>query len=230
MIYCISDIHGCLGPLEDALELVDLSGDNKLVLLGDYIHGGDENTAVLEKIMKMERKYGMDKVIVLAGNHEDMASDGRWPIRADRFAQSDDDQDEDDDKYLDWISALRRIYVEGNTIFVHAGIDEDAGEYWQCGTDDYTLTEKYPAETGHFDCGEPDREMKIVAGHVGTAEISGDPRFHDIFYDGQSHYYIDSTVLDSGYLNVLAVDTGADKYYSVTENGTYPVLPYAEEN
>lgn len=232
MIYCIADIHGRLGPFEDALALVDFTGDNKLVLLGDYIHGGSENIEVLDKIMMLERTYGSDKVIVLAGNHEDMAIDGRWPIRASRFTSFEDEieDDEIDDKYIDWMSDLRRIYVEGNTIFVHAGIDEDAGEFWEWETDDYTLTEKYPAQLGYFDCGEPERDIKIVAGHVGTAEISGDPSFHDIYYDGQSHYYIDSTVLDSGYLNVLAFDPDQDKFFTVTENGKYPVFPYNDEN
>jgi len=33
IIYAMSDIHGCLDAFEYALSLVDLSGDNKLVLL-----------------------------------------------------------------------------------------------------------------------------------------------------------------------------------------------------
>ena len=45
--------------------------------------------------------------------------------------------------------------------------------------------------------------MKIVAGHTGTAEISGDPGFHDIYFDGESHYYIDGTVLESGIIPVI---------------------------
>lgn len=43
IIYCMSDIHGCLAEFEDALSLVldDIEqGKAKLVLLGDYIHGG----------------------------------------------------------------------------------------------------------------------------------------------------------------------------------------------
>lgn len=27
---------------------------------------------------------------------------------------------------------------------------EEAEDLWELGTDDYTFTEKYPAETGHF--------------------------------------------------------------------------------
>ncbi len=51
IIYCMSDIHGCLAEFEDALSLVldDIEqGKAKLVLLGDYIHGGPDNRGVLE--------------------------------------------------------------------------------------------------------------------------------------------------------------------------------------
>ena len=51
-IYCMSDIHGCYSALCDALEFVfdhlD-EPDTKLIFLGDYIHGGEDNIAVLRK-------------------------------------------------------------------------------------------------------------------------------------------------------------------------------------
>ena len=79
-VFAMSDIHGHFHAFHEALQLVDLSGDNQLVLCGDYIHGGEDDYAVLDQIMKLEKKYGPEKVVVLAGNHEDMACDGRWPI------------------------------------------------------------------------------------------------------------------------------------------------------
>ena len=76
MIYAMGDIHGCLSEFQQALDLVDLKGDNKLVLLGDYIHGGSESYEVLDKVMELQRKYGCDKVIALMGNHEESVIDG----------------------------------------------------------------------------------------------------------------------------------------------------------
>ena len=222
-IYAMSDIHGCLMEFEEALSLVDLTGDNKLVLLGDYIHGGPDPFGVLKRVMQLERKYETEKVIVLAGNHEDMAMEGSWPISSDKNGEDYDDPDNDNDEpYLLWMQKLRRYYADDHRIFCHAGIDEEAGDLWELGTDDYTFTGKYPAETGHF-------YMDIIAGHVGTAEVSGDPRFHDIYFDGESHYYIDGTVLDSGVIPVLMVDTETNKYYQVSESGAWPILPYGEE-
>jgi serine/threonine protein phosphatase 1 len=230
-IYCMSDIHGCLEAFEQALLLVmeELKNDGAmLLLLGDYIHGGPDNKGVLDKIINLQQTYGSDKVVALMGNHEEFVLMGDSTIN--HLIRSSDEQyfndDEEEDKYIWWMENLPRYYTEGNTIFVHAGIDEEAGDLWEWGTGEDVFVGKYPAEIGRIE----GLNMKVVAGHVGTAEISGDPRFHDIYYDGESHYYIDGTVLDSGVIPVLLVDTEADKYYRVTESGNWLILPYDEEN
>ena len=229
-IYCMSDIHGFLAEFEEALSLVIEhleEPDTKLCLMGDYIHGGADNYGVLDKIISLQNRYGEDKIIVLLGNHEEFVLTGYSSINSMSMIEDNeyDDGDDQDDKYICWLENLPRYYTEGNTIFVHAGIDEDAGDMWEWGTSDEIFVSKYPAETGKIE----GLEMKVVAGHVGTAEISGDPRFHDIYYDGDSHYYIDGTVMDSGVIPVLLVDTEEDKYYQVTEGGNYLVFPYDEE-
>lgn len=226
----MSDIHGFLAEFEEALSLVIEhleEPDTKLCLMGDYIHGGADNYGVLDKIISLQNRYGEDKIIVLLGNHEEFVLTGYSSINSMSMIEDNeyDDADDQDDKYICWLENLPRYYTEGNTIFVHAGIDEDAGDMWEWGTSDEIFVSKYPAETGKIE----GLEMKVVAGHVGTAEISGDPRFHDIYYDGDSHYYIDGTVMDSGIIPVLLVDTDENKYYQVTEGGNYLVFPYDEE-
>lgn len=221
-IYCMSDIHGCLAEFEQALSLVteQLEKDDvMLLLLGDYIHGGPDNKGVLDKIMNLQYTYGTDKVVALLGNHEEFVLMGDSSIDHMRKTFEEDD---DEDKYIQWMENLPRYYTEGNTIFVHAGIDEEASDLWEWGTSEEIFIWKYPAETGKIE----GLDMKVVAGHVGTAEISGDPRFHDIYYDGESHYYIDGTVLDSGIIPVLMVDTETDRYYRVTESGNWLIIPY----
>lgn len=44
----MSDIHGFLEAFEEALKKTDLSGENQLILLGDYIDYGPDGRAVLE--------------------------------------------------------------------------------------------------------------------------------------------------------------------------------------
>lgn len=224
MIYAMSDIHGCYEEFLQALELVDLSNSNKLLLLGDYIHGGDGNYQVLDKIINLQNQYGKDKVIALMGNHEEMVIEGRENINLKSYYFNynyDESKSYDDDYYINWMEYLPKYYFENKTIFVHAGIDEEAGDLWELGTDEYTFTEKYPAELGKFDC-----DIKIVAGHVGTAEISNNSKFHEIYYDGESHYYIDGSVTISGKIPVIAVDIHSNKYYNVTDSGLRIIEPY----
>lgn len=220
MVYAMSDIHGAFFEFLDALELVDLSGSNKLVLLGDYIDGGGYDKNVLDKIIELQNRYGTDKVIALIGNHEEMAFEGRG--MGEEYYNEPESELE---SYFGWMENLPRYYVENKTIFVHAGIDEGAGIYWEEETDDYTFTEKYPPQTGKFS-----GEMKIVAGHVYTSTLAKDRSFHDIYFDGQSHYFIDGDVLDSGRIPVLAVDIEKDKYYGVDATGLYVIEPFYEES
>ena len=211
----MSDIHGCLNAFENALSLIKLSGNNKLILLGDYIHRGPDSYAVLEKILSLQKQYDEDRIIALLGNHETMALSGEWPINGEGFDENSDK------KYLDWFLTLPRYYATKHQIFCHAGVDEDYGDMWKY-TDSSIFTEKSFAQTGHF-C------MDIIAGHFGTGSIAGDKTFHDIYYDGKSHYYIDGTVLKSGKIPVLMVDTETNKYYQVTESGPWPIMPYGKE-
>ena len=220
-LYAISDIHGCLQEFEEALKLVDLSGENKLILLGDYVHSGAESHGVLKKIMKLQQQYGTEKVIALMGNHEEIVIEGRAPIQELWGEGLYDSGNMDDDHYIIYLQGLPLYHVEEDIIFVHAGVDEEAGEAWEWESTDRDYLEKFPAETGHFA-----GEMTIVAGHVGTAVITGNPRFHDIYFDGESHYYIDGTVYESGVLNVLMYDTDEKTFYQVVEGGKYEIEPY----
>ena len=122
----MSDIHGCYKEFTTALSKIQKSLDNedsKLILLGDYIHGGDGNYEVCKKVMELQKHYGTDRVIALMGNHERDCLENGTPI-------------EPTDKYdknieaiiLKWFKTLKLYHVEGNNIFVHAGIDEEAGD------------------------------------------------------------------------------------------------------
>ena len=53
------------------------------------------------------------------------------------------------------------------------------------GASDNTLLGKFPATKGKF-------YKTIIAGHVGTCsrDLAADRSYHDVYYDGESHYYI----------------------------------------
>lgn len=225
-IYCMSDIHGCLEAFEKSLnEVLPHLGekDTMLLLLGDYIHWGTENRPVLDRIMSLQDEYGVEKVLALRGNHEDFVIDNLVTID-DENIEISGRQPKGDEKYIEWMKTLPLFHLAGNTIFVHAGIDEDAGEYWEF-MDEGVFTMKYPPSLKRIQ----DIDKKVVAGHVGTCEIAGDKNFHNVYYDGKSHYYIDGTVNKSGTIPVLLVDTEEDCYYEVRDGRKEEVRPYKKK-
>lgn len=217
-IYAMSDIHGASEEFEYALSLVlphlD-EPDTMLILLGDYVDGYDD-VGVLRCIIALQNKYGTDKVIALKGNHEEMFIN-------ESFMGQDYTNIPEKHFYDNWMENLPLYYVHNKTIFVHAGINEETEDMWEYETSEDTLLWKYPAQIGNFF-----EDYIIVAGHVGTSEIAENSHFHDIYYDGQSHYYIDGTVQESGIIPVIMVDTDTNQYYRVSEGGNWLILHYYE--
>lgn len=210
-IYAMSDIHGCSDAFLNALSLVDLDDkNNMLILCGDYIHGGSDSYGIIEKIMELKKKY-RNRLVVLMGNHEEDAVD--YGFIVDDYCVNEEYDEKRDKKCLDFISHLDLYYNYRNEVlFCHAGVCEEAGEYWEAGTPDYYYTGKYPAETGPF-C------INIVAGHIAAATVAGNLKHKGIYYDGESHYYIDGSTIQSGYVPVLMYDTKEKKFYEVTKSG-----------
>ena len=219
MYYALSDPHGCLDVLAQALEAVDLKDpDNRLFLLGDviphyqYPMSADEFMADATRALRFVKDYcdaHPGQVEVVMGNHEfDLLQNvelGMWQL--DRA----------------WVAWLRKLplYIETERqIFVHAGIEEDAGDLWRHATDDIMFCGKFPPTFGPF-------EKDIVAGHVGTSRMFGSWDDIDVFWDGQAHYYLDGTTEYTGILPLLIFDTQRGTYASrvVTAEGAAPANP-----
>lgn len=120
-----------------------------------------------------------------------------------------------------WIEQLPLYFETESQIFVHAGVDEDAGKYWKYGASDSVFLGKFPAAQGKF-------YKTVVAGHVGTGtwSLADNRNYHDVFYDGESHYYIDGSVYKGGKLLLLAYDEEKEKYYQVENSMMIPVRPF----
>ncbi len=106
-----------------------------------------------------------------------------------------------------WLDSLPLYYKTKKQIYVHAGIDEEAEDLWEVGTSKDIFLWKYPPTKGAF-------LLTIISGHIGTCSeyLSGDSDYHDIFFDNESHYFIDGSVYRSGRIPVLVYDDDTDKY------------------
>lgn len=114
-------------------------------------------------------------------------------------------------KLLNWLKRKYQFprYVETPTqIFVHAGVDEEAGEYWKSATAPEIFTCKYPFTTGKF-------YKTIICGHFHSSFVARDEGYLGrVYFDQASHYFIDGYVNKSGKVPVLVYDTQRNQYTS----------------
>lgn len=221
--------------------------ENKLILLGDYIDRGNKSFECIKLAFDLEQEFGKEKVIVLKGNHEvwfeeflflnedvwlaedkDFFTSGTF-LTKEQFKELDilPDRDacieyvkkcikENHQELLAWMRKLRLFYETETQIFVHAGVDEEIpeeeAEWCTIGTPDYMMTGKYPPSVGHF-------YKDIIAGHVAASQLARDKSFSGIYFDGESHYYIDGTAAKLRRILCLAYDEKTKKYYQLEEDG-----------
>jgi hypothetical protein len=119
-IYAIGSIRSFYDYFEEALVSVDLSGENILVLMGDYIRFGPDSYKILDRIMALEEEYGTEKVIVLRGGRETWTLQYKWSITS--FEKDDSGKDT---KYLKWFKTLRAFYIKDNYLFYNRGVEDE---------------------------------------------------------------------------------------------------------
>lgn len=211
LIYAMSDIHGEKEAFEDALSVVDFSSENRLILCGDYIDHAQLHPEFFTYIRKFQKCHE-GQVVALMGNHEamylemiDAESDAELFDGDEAFFLGDPESILlNDRKTIKWLRELPLYYETDTQIYVHAGVDEEAGEYWRVGTANDYFYSKYPETYGAF-------VKDIIAGHLGTYQMCGECR---VYWDGQSHYYIDGTTERSKFVPVLKYDTETGIYTS----------------
>jgi serine/threonine protein phosphatase 1 len=68
----VGDIHGGLRALKQVLERAEVTPDDLLVFLGDYVDGWSESPEVLEFLMELRNTH---RCVLLRGNHDMMLYD-----------------------------------------------------------------------------------------------------------------------------------------------------------
>lgn len=211
-IYAMSDIHGNEDVLEANLQKIGFpkSSDDVLVLCGDYLdHSWENDICDFAAIMDVQARYPEGQVVVLAGNHEvDWLSNHGGESYAGAFAR--------------WITRMPLYYETEDQIFVHAGIDEEAGDLWRVGTPDEWFTHKFPPETGSWDDGSGNKKSKdIIAGHVSVRSeyLGGYHHGACVYHDGENHFFIDGCTESTGVIPILEYDMETKTYYAWNEDG-----------
>ncbi|HEU7694074.1 TPA: metallophosphoesterase [Streptococcus pneumoniae] len=111
--------------------------------------------------------------------------------------------------FINWFKKRyrdKRYYETDTQIFVHAGIDEEAGKIWKDLTSSEMFTNKFPITTGGF-------FKDIVSGHIASWEVAKDKTYQGkIYFDGKNHYFIDGDVYHSKTIPVICYDTVTKSY------------------
>jgi serine/threonine protein phosphatase 1 len=68
----IGDVHGQLATLIELFVRIEQKGWDRLVFLGDYIDRGPDSKGTIDFIRSLQDLHGIDKVVAIKGNHEDM--------------------------------------------------------------------------------------------------------------------------------------------------------------
>jgi serine/threonine protein phosphatase 1 len=74
-VLAIGDIHGTFDALRALVAAAELTADDLLVTLGDYVDRGPDSAAVLDWLI--ERRQSGGQLVALRGNHERMMLDAR---------------------------------------------------------------------------------------------------------------------------------------------------------
>ncbi|MFK7772669.1 MAG: metallophosphoesterase family protein [Saprospiraceae bacterium] len=126
--FAISDIHGCCKTFKGLLEKVNLTKQDQLYLLGDYIDRGPDSRGVIDYIWKLQND-GF-QVNCLRGNHEQMLIDeiaklnvlynGEVATLVSFEVNANIDIPKE---YIEWMKRLEYYFELEDYILVHAGLN-----------------------------------------------------------------------------------------------------------
>ncbi|WP_417885409.1 metallophosphoesterase family protein [Zunongwangia sp.] len=142
--FAIGDIHGGLKALQQLLEKIEITENDQLIFLGDYVDGWSDSANVISFLIELGKKY---TCIFLRGNHDDLVQQwlqdqsytDKW---IEHGGQSSIDSyaklsEETIQSHLSFFQELQNYYIDTeNRLFLHAGFTNLHGpeyEYYSTG-------------------------------------------------------------------------------------------------
>lgn len=218
--FVIGDIHGGLKALQQVINRANVTTNDKLIFLGDYVDGWSETPAVLDFLIDLSATYSC---VFMQGNHEEMLI--KWLKKEDdnelwRFHGGEATVQayqniplKTIEKHISFLEKLNEYYIDNkNRLFVHAGFTHLKGvafEYfrgmlWW----DRTLWETAMAVDGNLSADSvryPQRlklYKEIYVGHTPVIRFgaSAPMNFANV-------WNVDTGAAFTGKLSILNVDT-----------------------
>ena len=125
----VGDIHGGLKALEQVLERAEVSQNDRVIFVGDYVDGWSENAETIHYLIQLSESVSC---VFLKGNHDELVleylRDGDdkelWLAHGgqaskDSYAKLSEEEIE---KHIAFFKALKYYYIDDdNKLYVHAG-------------------------------------------------------------------------------------------------------------
>lgn len=138
----IGDIHGALKAVQQIMDLAQVTSNDTLIFLGDYVDGWSQSPQVLDYLIDLDTKQNC---IFIKGNHDDLLlkwltlgtknidevmwfkHGGEATVKAYRNVFEQGKQ-----KHINFLQKLQNFYLDDkNRLFVHAGFTNQNGVHYE---------------------------------------------------------------------------------------------------
>ena len=203
--FVIGDVHGSFQQLASLLDVIkpNLKRD-RLIMLGDYIDRGPNTYLTVKKVMSLQKTFGEKQVVLLRGNHEQMAIDyyqnGHHNFffnGGDRTVKDFKRHNDDLGNYLEFFKSLPTYFEDEHFIYVHGGIRHGIKLSEQRESDLLWIREE-------FYMNQSGGQKTVIFGHTPTFTINGTYRP----FVGTNCIGIDTGCVYGGYLSALQLNHG----------------------
>jgi serine/threonine protein phosphatase 1 len=189
--YVIGDIHGALRALQQVLERVGPTGEDRLIFLGDYVDGWSQSRQLVDYLLEVESRQ---ECVFIKGNHDlwceewlegwGASSDWLFHGGAATMKSYEGITTAARERHLGFFNRMRPYYEEDGRLFVHAGFSSVHGPsaehyesnfFW-----DRTLWETALAADDRISCDSPFFPQRlrlyreIYIGHTPTTNYGFD--------------------------------------------------------
>ena len=213
MIYAIGDIHGCRVALETMIARLNLSTEDTVICLGDYLDRGPDSKGVVDALLQLQSTHNL---IHLRGNHEvSLMRAAESQEGLDFFCRElvgglatirsyGDSLDDIPARHWQFLLEDSLLYYETDThIFVHGGLNAEMPLAQQC--EELVTTKRFITPCAHFS------GKTMICGHTVQGDLPTQVGDHSIC--------LDTCAFGGGWLTALEVETGL--YHQTNEQGEY---------
>ncbi|MFH4966963.1 metallophosphoesterase family protein [Gaetbulibacter sp. M240] len=220
--FAIGDIHGGFKALIQLLNTMEITEEDQLIFLGDYVDGWSESAQVIAFLMELKETFSC---VFIKGNHdvwcenwlEEGAVNPSWYIHGGKatLGSYTDISREEKQKHLEFFKGMKPYFLDDNNrLFIHAGFTSMHGVGKEVSQDtffyDRTLWEMALALNEHIKKDDPNypnrlkHYSEIYIGHTPTTRYQS-----DLPMQAAGVWNIDTGAAFKGKLSAINIDTKA---------------------